>query len=109
MNEDGLADLIINDTKNGAIYVAYNTTIISDVKEENNTHIDIYPNPTKDFINLDNNLVYDTYQIVAMDGSIVKKGTHTNRIDINLLASGQYVLILSANDQQVARSSFVKE
>ena len=67
------------------------STLFDGISEISNSEISIYPNPTSDFIfieNLDPQLV----TIYALDGKMIKTVENANVIDVRDLESGTYII-----------------
>ena len=82
----------------------YNSILNLETKEKVN--INIYPNPAKDYINVDfdaNNFTKGEIQLFDMQGRLVKKTKLTtqkgNRVDISSLKAGNYTynIIIDGN------------
>ncbi len=71
----------------------------------------IYPNPSKDFLNIKN--VHDDYEkarIVDVLGSVVFSGEKGEKsIDVRGLRSGIYLLIIQFKDGEERSIKFIKE
>jgi hypothetical protein len=64
------------------------------------TSISIYPNPAVDIINVPTNYNYTAWNITSIDGASIDKGNNSsNKIAIDNLKSGLYILTLTKNDQ----------
>ncbi len=96
-------DIVINDTKKGEILVAYNTISVSTVNDKVEESLELFPNPSSDYIAIKGEFQYDTYDIISSNGSIVKKGKSTSQINISELSAGNYILLLYS-DGHVSRS-----
>ncbi len=103
---------------------AYNTsgkvflTDIKVVKYGIDKAISIYPNPAAEklFVKVLNttNLQKATYSVIDYNGKISLKGNMNitianNGIDINTIAAGSYVLIITENDKIIVKESFIKK
>ncbi len=71
----------------------------------------IYPNPTKDIIYISDKYMNDSYQIISINGRIIKKGKiNSDKINITSINSGIYFLkILNAKSNGVFISKLIKE
>ena len=79
--------------------------------KELSSELEIYPNPTSDFLSVKNVLPNCTYTIVDMKGTEIMKGTLTEpltSINITALQNGMYQLIVG-DGHQIGRKSFVKQ
>lgn len=64
------------------------------------TAISIYPNPVIDLINVPAQCDYTSWNITSIDGSTIEKGMNSsNKIAVNNLQSGLYILTLIKNEQ----------
>jgi hypothetical protein len=74
------------------------TSIPTAVNENYPEELQVYPNPVSEFITVKTNLEYATYQIVSLQGKILKTGkVINNRIQVADLANGTYVLKFISN------------
>ena len=65
----------------------------------------IYPNPTKDFINiemLNNNLRDYTFSITDMNGKQLLKSENSKKIDVSKLSPGMYFGTLNVEGQTLS-------
>ena len=96
--------------ENGTVFRFYPEYAVN--MDEFETVINTYPNPTTDFLNIENteqnNIVY---QIVSVDGEIIKRGYSNDaviRIDVQSLNSGMYLLTGEKGDNRF-KKSFIKK
>ena len=70
-----------------------------------------YPNPTKDIIYISDKYLNDSYQIISINGRIVKKGKiNADKINITSINSGIYFLkIVNAKSNRILISKLIKE
>jgi hypothetical protein len=65
--------------------------------------LNLFPNPTSDFIQLKLDAAYSTlaYKIVDMAGKEIQSGQIVNgeKIDVSILSSGYYLLKVSSNNK----------
>jgi hypothetical protein len=82
-----------------------------DVNELAREKLVIYPNPAHTTLNLKSNLPYLSYTIFSTQGVQIQSGNvDSQQIDIRQLASGMYILRLSAQEGlNVSQVSFIKE
>lgn len=80
--------------------------VTSDIKT-----ITVYPNPTKEILNIAINETLNSYkvQIFDMAGSIVMTTANTKTIDVSKLDSGNYIVKVICADKQVFVSRFTKK
>ena len=69
----------------------YFTTEFDGVDESQNANINIYPNPTSDFINVEG-IDPQTITIYSLDGKLVKTVEGTNVVDVRDLDEGVYLI-----------------
>ena len=77
-----------------------NAEINSDIKEINNSlNITIFPNPTKDILNITTDLEITTIKIYSITGSLLLETNHKT-IDVSKLSNGIFIVkvILSSNE-----------
>lgn len=71
----------------------------------------VYPNPTKDFLNLKSEKDYASYSIINMNGQLVLNGKLSGKSPINVaqLPVGNYLLKLTDKNGNVEASQFIKK
>ena len=73
----------------------------------------IYPNPSKNNVNIKTNSIYDdlSIQIMNYSGQVVKtlsrKKTNLVEIDISKLSNGTYYMIIKSRKQKLAIREFI--
>lgn len=96
---------------NGTTYnriIRLNGTTVLSTENFESVKINIYPNPVKDFLNIQNSQKYD-FEIYNMLGKLVLKGDNIeNQINVNTLTKGIYILKL-INDEKIFNKKFIKE
>ena len=72
----------------------------------NKINVNVYPNPTSDYINIDgiNNAEVEVYNI---QGQLMLNGDTSAKINVSSLSAGQY-LIIAKNKENIATSVFIK-
>lgn len=68
--------------------------------------INVYPNPTSDYLSLD---IYEEgliYTIIGMNGQVAKKDIYNNKIDVSQLENGIYTIQVVNKDGQKYVSKF---
>ena len=75
-----------------------------------NSKFAIYPNPTRDILNIEvGTYLKGSFAITNSHGKVVKDGQLTgSSIDVNELASGVYILFITT-DGQTQTAKFIKE
>ncbi len=69
----------------------------------------VYPNPTNDFLHVENNQHVLAYEIKDMTGrSIVSRKMNGKKIDVQNLAKGVYIIKLQTKNNQEVTMKFVK-
>ncbi|MCR6642425.1 MAG: T9SS type A sorting domain-containing protein [Sporocytophaga sp.] len=58
--------------------------------------IEIYPNPTKDFINIKTEIQVTSISIYSGDGRLIMKTLNRKQIDVSNLKSGLYILVIQS-------------
>ena len=72
----------------------------------------IYPNPAKDFINIDMvnfNLRNYTFTITDMNGKLLSKSENSKKIDISKFPAGIYLGVLSVEGQSTTRKIIISK
>lgn len=68
--------------------------------DDTNSHLQVYPNPVKEILNISlNGFEAQTYQVVDLNGRIVMQGNYTEKLDVSHLQSGTYVLKLMIGEK----------
>lgn len=70
----------------------------------------IYPNPTKDFINiemLNSSLKNYTFTITDLNGKIVIKSENSKKIDISKIGKGVYIGTMTVEDQKITQKIII--
>jgi len=72
--------------------------VAGDISAQNKTPLNIYPNPTNNFIHLDENWINSSYSIFSMTGKLLFEGKLTsNKINVSELPKGIYLLKIENN------------
>lgn len=74
--------------------------------------LSIYPNPSSDFIHLENNSIYNIigFSIFDMKGKkVIQNSNYSNSIDVSTLENGYYRLELETSDNIIIEKEFIKE
>lgn len=91
-------------------YEYYFKPFITNVNEELSNLTIVYPNPVNNILNVEvpNSLV-SGYEIVDMNGKLLKETTHSNRIDVSSLNTGTYILKATLLDNSIVVKKFIKQ
>lgn len=110
LNNDSLLDFIIGNKRGGLSYFrGTNDSTLSSFLINNNSvlNLKIFPNPSKNIIQIDNLHNSIEYEILTNYGSIIKKGSTNGKVNIEFLSNGIYFLKLKTKfNQQILK--FVK-
>jgi polyhydroxybutyrate depolymerase len=80
------------------------------LEEDLKTQARIYPNPVNTDINFINHGDFKSYQIIGLDGrTLVETTIPTNKIDVESLKAGTYILSLTDLNGRVSNQQFIKE
>lgn len=83
-----------------------NSTI--SLREFKNMEVSLYPNPATDYLLVDYNpKELSKYSIIDMNGKSVQEGFLTEKIDVSLLPTGSFQILLSGKAK--ASATFIKE
>ncbi|ADY53174.1 hypothetical protein Pedsa_2632 [Pseudopedobacter saltans DSM 12145] len=64
----------------------------------------IYPNPAQDYIKVNPSLINASFEIISIDGKLLKKGVFvTDELDISFLKSGSYLLKSGGQSQRLIK------
>ena len=114
-NNSYFRNLIIHEGNCGpiaSVNISTNTSeqIIPVIGDEDEINISIYPNPAKQYINLNGGFENATYAIFSISGQLISKGTIAKGEPINVdgLVKGMYILkVVHANGS--LSTEFIKE
>ncbi len=102
---NGFLSLVTASEGNGKIYVTTNAAATS-IDNNKLTEINVFPNPSNDFINIKLNSKIDRVEICDLDGRLVLIGEEAE-MNIQGLSKGLYIL-KAITDEGVYTSKFVK-
>lgn len=77
--------------------VVKDPTLILSVEDLTQNSVKIYPNPVKEILNISGITNQQNYQILSIDGKVLKNGTTEKSINVNQLSKGVYLLKLEKN------------
>ena len=80
---------------------------VNDV-EINNKNILVYPNPTSNFINIKTNLLLEKVELYDVLGKRILKTKNTNKIPVNNLSKGIYILKMYTVNKSLSKRIIVK-
>ncbi|MBP6236446.1 MAG: T9SS type A sorting domain-containing protein [Saprospiraceae bacterium] len=107
-NSDGLKDIVFTSGFDKKQVVLINKTIISSTDDEE-IKFEIYPNPTSDFINVeDDNNGNTTYEIMDNNGSIIKTVKGVSKIDLQEYPQGIYNVRRNSENRPSKNKRIVK-
>lgn len=109
-NNDGLLEFAVGNIRGGVTLFGSDllTNGLVNIYKELREDINIYPNPASDVLNIEENEIYHSYEIIRIDGSSIKAGnveTGNNAISLTGLNEGIYVLLLK-NDTRISSKRF---
>lgn len=81
-----------------------------EVGDSTSTEFEIYPNPTKNFLNLRTEKQISSYTILGLEGRVISQGEGnkiTNKVDVSALLKGTYIIQIRL-DGKVIQKKFVK-
>lgn len=94
----------------GRVYMFQNNTLSNDAFHSNN-QLEIFPNPTNNFVEINSNQNIDSYSLFSIDGKLIisKKVSNLNQITIDLteLNSGVYLLNINS-DRIIINNKIIK-
>lgn len=110
-NKD-ITEVDFNFDNYGSGFIVDNINIIDlenlGLNEYNKTAISIYPNPVTEYINIVSNEKVKTVRITDLTGKVIMEETTTNKINVNLLPKGVY-LIKIKTDNSESIQKFIKQ
>jgi hypothetical protein len=86
-NEAALGSVVI-----GSVFASTESLTKEDLS------INVYPNPTSDFLTFSTNQTIDSYNIFNLAGQSVLTGTNESKVDVSALEKGVYLIELAQND-----------
>jgi hypothetical protein len=117
-------DVVVNDFANSTAHIYFDTnepivtnTAVStiteqtSIKEFSSIDFSLYPNPAQTVLNLVSNEKISSYQIITIDGRIIKQDRNislSQQIDIRSLANGIYYLKVTNNNGIASVKPFEK-
>jgi hypothetical protein len=78
------------------------------VDENISKSVSIHPNPTTDFLNIENTKEYVSFKILSIDGKTLTEGNTTESIDVRNLKPGIYHLQLTKRNGSFSTTKFLK-
>ncbi|WP_296144763.1 FG-GAP-like repeat-containing protein [uncultured Flavobacterium sp.] len=107
----GVVDTILNPALNQAILVTESSTL--GVDENQNSLFALYPNPAKDFLNIqlkDKSASLESAKIHDLNGRIILEPKITeNNINVQSLNTGTYILSLKSSSGEKFSQQFIKQ
>lgn len=95
VSPDGKVFVITNDRTEPVIRVIYNPNYHQNIEEPQSNLFTLYPNPAANFIEISSTLEIGHWQMISIDGKVVKQGVIDNlegRINIVDIPAGVYFL-----------------
>lgn len=91
-------------------YEYYVKPFITNVNEELSILTNVYPNPVNSILTVEvpNSLV-SGYEVVDMNGKLLKESTYSNKIDVSSLNTGTYILKATLLDNSIVVKKFIKQ
>ena len=87
------------------------TTSIQDINQENST-LKIWPNPVRDFLNIDaGDLLFassPSIRIFDIRGRELMKISYSEQVDVSSLPDGMYFIVLNINGKQTKQNRIIK-
>lgn len=100
------------DFNSGRVYMFQNDALVTSILEYSDNQLEIFPNPTSNYVQIKSNHIIDSYSLFSMDGKIVKseKFLNLNQITIDMtgLNSGIFLLKMNANGHIIS-NRIIKE
>jgi hypothetical protein len=92
----------------GAPYMFFNVDLTMSYNniglEENTNSINVYPNPTSDYIKIhNNNLINLNYKLINLNGQIVYEGIMNDKLNIEDIENGVYIFHLNYGNEVLTR------
>ncbi len=104
-NSKEIRDLVDNITTSGAL-----TSRTTSSVESVNKSIDISPNPSSNYLNVDSKFINSNYKIISMNGSTTQTGIiNGNRIEIKDLTTGTFIIMIKDRIGNINTAKFLKQ
>lgn len=87
---------------------AYNPTLAIEENKEKSANITIFPNPTKDFVEIKTELEVRRAFVYDMTGKLVKTFGEETKLDVTDLQKGNYILHIQCKEGMLTQE-FIKE
>jgi len=100
------------DGKTLILQAKYNATSSLGLHQVVDKNMNVFPNPSRDFIQIDSpTIALDSkFEIYDLVGKQVQSGTlNENKIDISQLNKGVYLLNVKTQDKVIETKKFIKE
>ncbi len=103
-NVPEIRDFINNISASNVITSKTTTSVESD-----DNRIEIYPNPTTNYLNVGQQYLNSEYEIVSLEGLVTQTGTiNSNQIMLEKLSTGTYIIRISDRSGNINTAKFVK-
>ncbi|MDO1501491.1 T9SS type A sorting domain-containing protein [Winogradskyella maritima] len=86
--------------------IAFNSLTVSDLKIEKAT-LELYPNPTKDYLNINSSFAIDAVEIFNVSGQSVLQTTQFNNIKVQSFQKGIYFARINMNGESITKKFVV--
>lgn len=109
--EPGLAHVYCNSFDSGPIKFSIEVNSLSVGDPIDNSALAIYPNPTRNYlnINLNESVSVQSIEIYNIEGRRILQTSYTEKLDISGLTEGIYLLRLTSDTNQYYVKKFVKQ
>jgi hypothetical protein len=82
--------------------------ILSDVHSlDKSKSVTIYPNPVESILRIDSEEIPNSFEVITLSGTVLKKDSNTQQLDVSALPKGMYLLKVHF-DEGIEVSSFIK-
>jgi len=100
-------ELILTDQNGDRIF--YTNAFLNTEDFNQVTDVNLSPNPAQDFLTITGDTIdrISNYQIVDLQGKILRQDSFANTISVNTLSQGLYFLVLNAGEQRLVKR-FIK-
>lgn len=72
--------------------------------------IKVYPNPVQDFVTIDSEIKFSSYEIIDFSGKSLKSSKLSeNKIDVSQLSAGNYIIKLNSSSKETIMVKFIKK
>lgn len=89
--------------------IEYNTILTTVLEQNNETQIFLFPNPVKDFVEINTLIDIKELALLSIDGKLIKTLASSKTIDLTGLGKGIYFLQITTAENKIITKKIVKD